>query len=286
MSQSQFDDLISQERLAAMRHVEPADAIEFTQNVSALLRDHRLKFNAFAKRFDLCNQIFDSATVTLKRLESFSLSASRATLQHLQTTYRNTEKNSANLGYLLDKCRRLLDETATTYQLVGATLREPLADKHKKVAVQQELSLRLKDIENYFGQLQKLLGVVEKQQNSLLDNLQNFLAKIGVKIPLEVLDTMSKEDKLKAAILTNQRKLRGKAATESQNNSTLGDSMVGSTDPFADTLAEIAAMRARTSPLSVARSSAPATASKMPSLKCLAAVVAVLLVTFYFVRKV
>jgi len=189
-------DLAKQEAAAQNRRLEPPDPIEFLKWITETLRDHRAKYEKLASTHKKLNKKADLATVGLKRLESLVTIKNRARLDFLKETHRTLAAANSGIGYTLDRCKKILDETTISYQLIGETLKSPLADRHKKIAMRKEIGLRLKDIDAEYKRCFQAVALQKKQMRQLSEGIQTLMHKASIKLPPKMRETINREDQV------------------------------------------------------------------------------------------
>jgi len=195
------EDLAQLSKDSLDRRTEPADPIEFLQWVREAIRLHRKKHDELlAEHRDLVKAA-DSATIGLKRLEALVQYFKRDELEHLQNMHRTLVHNNRGLGYILERCKKILDENTTTWQLVGETLVEPLADRHKKKGMQQEMGLRLKDIDAYFERCDNAVSAENQRNRQLAEGIQSLMNAVSIKLPPSLRKQIDMEDQVKQLAL-------------------------------------------------------------------------------------
>jgi len=200
-------DLRDKEIAAKSRHYEPANSTDFIDAVSGELRDKEAKFQEFCQTFAVIRNKFKASFIGLKRLEVLVSSRHRITYNNLREENSRMLSHSKSLGYLVERCRNLLKDTVTVTQLVGETLKDPLADRHKKIAMQQELGLRLQDLDDQFSQSEKALNSLVCKQDAFQTKIEDLLAQVGAKVVPETSSDLSKEDQLKDNIFQARQDL-------------------------------------------------------------------------------
>lgn len=216
---SQFSDdqeqsLNLQQKIAEQRRLEPADIKDFFLTANQSLRDRETKYSDLNNKFAKIQSDNEKATIGLERLrnivsERVNAKSPRIDLQRTTETLANIIKNNQNIGYILNRCRRALDEAATVAELAANTIRSELADRHKKVASQKELALRLRDIDELFEKCSASISDQQIEQKKILDSIQELLHIFGIKLPDNV-DQIKFTDGLTKAIKTEQNRLNKK----------------------------------------------------------------------------
>lgn len=195
------EDLAQLSKDSLDRRTEPANPIEFLQWVRETLRLHRQKHDELAAEHKNLVKAADSATIGLKRLEALVQYLKRDELEHLQSMHRTFVHNNRGIGYILERCKKMLDETTTTWQLVGETLVQPLADRHKKKGMQQEMGLRLKDVDAYFERCSKAVDDENNRNRQLAEGIQTLMNAVKIKLPPSMQKQVAMEDQVKQLAL-------------------------------------------------------------------------------------
>lgn len=195
------EDLAQLSKNSLDRRTEAANPLEFLQWVREALRLHRQKYDELATEHKNLVKAADSATIGLKRLESLVQFMKRDELAHLQNMHRTFVHNNRGLGYTLERCKKILDETTTTWQLIGETLVEPLADRHKKKGMQQEMGLRLKDIDAYFERCSNAVAAENQRNRQLAEGIQALMNAVKIKLPPSMQKQVDTEDQVKQLAL-------------------------------------------------------------------------------------
>lgn len=195
------EDLAQLSKDSLDRRTESANPLEFLQWVRETLREHRQKYDELAVEHKNLVKAADSATIGLKRLESLVQYFKRDELAHLQDMHRTFVHNNRGIGYTLERCKKILDETTMTWQLVGETLVEPLADRHKKKGMQQEMGLRLKDIDAYFERCSNAVAAENQRNRQLAEGIQALMHSVKIKLPPSMQKQVDMEDQVKQLAL-------------------------------------------------------------------------------------
>jgi len=195
------EDLAQLNKQSIARRTEGANPIEFLQWVNESLRLHRKNYDELAAEHKNLVKAADSATIGLKRLEALVKYLKRDELEHLQNMHRTLVNNNHGIAYILDRCKKILDETTTTWQLVGETLVEPLADRHKKIGMQQEMGLRLRDIDAYFERGEKAVAAENERNRQLAEAIQSLMNEASIKLPPSMQKQINMEDQVKQLAL-------------------------------------------------------------------------------------
>lgn len=190
------------------RRAEPADPAHFIEWVRESLREHRETLGELQTEHQNLLKAADIATIGLKRLESLVKYLKRDELENMQNLHRTFMHNHRNAGYTLDKCKRILDETTTTWQLVAETLMQPLADRHKKIGMQKEIGLRLRDVEFYYNKCKEEIADLSSRNRQLSQGIQELMHTTSVKLPPDTQKQIEMEDQVKQLALDYGKSLR------------------------------------------------------------------------------
>jgi len=201
-------DLREQEVNAQAKRLEPASPTEFLKWVAETLREHREKYGKLRSAHQKLRKDSEVATVGLKRLESLIIFKDKYDLDHLQRMHETLTQGNAGIDYTLDRCQRVLDETATNYQLIGETLKDQLADRHKKIGMQKELGLRLRDIEEQFDRCFLAVANQKKIVRQLSEGIQKLMHKASIKLPPKVKEDIHREDEIQRVALDYRKQLK------------------------------------------------------------------------------
>jgi len=205
--QDLHEKLAHQADEALDRRLEPADAVEFIKWVTETLRKHRQTYNDLATEHSKLNEAADSAIIGLKRLEALVKYFDRNELEYLQGLHRTFIHRNRGIGYMVSRCKKVLDETTMNYQLAAETLKQPLADRHKKIGVQKELGLRLRDIDADYERCKNAVGTQKKLHQQLADGIQKLMHSASIKLPPALKEQASKEDQIKQIALAHKKTL-------------------------------------------------------------------------------
>jgi len=195
------EDLVQMDKESRAKRTEGANPIEFMQWVTETLRLDREKYKDLAAEHLNLTKAADSATIGLKRLESLVKYLKRDELEHLQNMHRTFVHNNRGIAYILDRCKKILDETTTTWQLVGETLVQPLADRHKKMGMQQEIGLRLRDIDAYYDRCGKAVAAENERNRQLAEAIQSLMNEVSIKLPPSIQKQIGMEDQVRQLAL-------------------------------------------------------------------------------------
>jgi hypothetical protein len=200
-------DLNAQMKAAQDRNLFPTDPVEFIKWVRETVRDNNTVFNKLREEHRKLVHAADLATIGLKRLESLILINQRPKLEYLISLHRDFVFKNQKIGRILDDCQGRLRETTTNYGMVAESLGDPLADRHKKIAIQKELGLRLKDLED---SKKRCILVVENQaklNKQLSEGIQLFLSEVGVTLTPAVKENITREDAVRRIALDLRKTL-------------------------------------------------------------------------------
>jgi hypothetical protein len=213
-------DLAAQENSAVEKRLVPASPTDFMRWVRETIREHRITFENLVKEHRKLVIGEDKATLGLKRLSMMIHFKDKPTHEHLMDMHRNYVFKNKDIGYTLGRCKRVLDETSTNLQFVGETLISQLADEGKKKAVQRELGLRLRDIDQDFSNCKSAVGNQKSIHKKLADGIQVLMHKAKIKLPPKVREDMGREEKvaqialdLKNQVLKDKAPWAGKVET-------------------------------------------------------------------------
>lgn len=209
---SREETLSLQQKISQQKILEPSDIKDFFLTATQSLREREDRYSELSNRFNQISGNLEKATIGLERLrntvsETVAVQSPRLDLQRVTETLAVIIKNNQNSGFILNKCRRSLDEVATVAELVANTIKSELADRHKKVASQKELALRLRDIDDLFNKCIDALNQQEKDQTEVLNTIQELLHVFGIKLP-DNLEQLKFTDRLTKVISKEQEKLR------------------------------------------------------------------------------
>jgi hypothetical protein len=110
-----------------------------------------------------------------------------------------------------------LNETTINAQFVGETLNAALADRHKKIAVQKELGLRLRDTDSDFDRCKRAVGGQKTTYKQLSEGIQTLMSKASIKLPAKVKASMNMQDEVAKLAIMHQKSLsKGKDAINSK----------------------------------------------------------------------
>jgi hypothetical protein len=210
-------DLRAQDIASQDRRVQPADPAEFLRWVRQTLRDQRMVMDQLAEEHASLSKAGDLATVGLKRLGALVKFNDRLQYEYLVDLHRDFTFKNQNIGYTLEKCRGVLNETTINAQFVGETLNAALADRHKKIAVQKELGLRLRDTDSDFDRCKRAVGGQKTTYKQLSEGIQTLMSKASIKLPAKVKATMNMQDEVAKLAIMHQKSLsKGKDAINSK----------------------------------------------------------------------
>lgn len=199
------NDLANQENLARLRTLEPANPVDFLKWVREASRDYNNACQELKQKHVELNYSAELARIGLKRLESLILANQRLTLNNLEDLHRAFTKANEGIGYTLEQCDNTIQDLIINYQMVAESLSSPLADKHKKIGVQKELGLRLRDVDNALKQCKLAVKGQTKLNKQLSESIQLLLSESCVQLPSHVREKITKEDEIARIAL----KLRG-----------------------------------------------------------------------------
>jgi len=195
------EDFAQMDRESLAKRTEGADPIAFLQWVTETLRLNREKYKELNAEHENLVKAADSALIGLKRLESLVKYLKRDELEHLQNMHRTFVHNNRGIAYTLDRYKKILDETTTTWQLVGETLVQPLADRHKKMGMQKEIGLRLQDVDAYFERCRAAVDAETERNRQLAEAIQKLMNEVSIKLPPSIQKQIGMEDQVKQLAL-------------------------------------------------------------------------------------
>jgi hypothetical protein len=189
-------DFYEQESASINKRLQPSNPVEFIKWVAQTVRVQRARLNQITGKHRTLKAKTDRATVNLKRLDFMAPFGERFNLDRIKDMHRELTAKFQGATFTLDRCKSVLDETTANYQFVGESLKKGLTDRHKKIAVQKELGLRLRDLD------EALIGCdsVITEQNTNADNLgravRKLLTRLKAELPPSDRDSINKEDKV------------------------------------------------------------------------------------------
>lgn len=207
-------DLAEQEAAAQNKRLEPPNPAEFLKWVTQTLREHREKYAKLAAAHKKLVKESETATVGLDRLRGIITFKDSFPLEALQDMHRSLDRTNMGIGYTLQKCKKVLDETTTNYQLIGETLKSPLADRHKKIGVRKELGLRLRDIDGDYTRCFQAVAKQKKQMRQLSEGIQKLLNKASISLPPKIRENINREDRVAKLALNYKNYLTKKDGKE------------------------------------------------------------------------
>jgi hypothetical protein len=210
-------DLSDQNRASEDRRTIAASPADFIRWVSQTLRDQKAVYENLKTEHGKLVRASDIATVGLKRLSSLVRFKNTVEFEHLEDLHRDFTFKTKNIGYTLERCKQVLNETTINMQFVGETLNSALADRHKKKAVQKELGLRLRDTDADFGRCQKAVDAQKKINRQLSEGIQNLMNKASIKLPPKLRQDMHREDAVSRIAVKHKKNLeKGKDVINSK----------------------------------------------------------------------
>ena len=216
------DDLLGelkqQREAAQQRRLEPTPPAEFSKWVTETLREHNSKYQNLASEHHSLNAAAEKASIGLKRLEDLIHFKDKARFDYINDMHKNFVFENRNLGYILDRCRKAVDETTVNYPMISQTLNTPLADRHKKIGMQRELGLRLRDIDQDFKRCDAVVAKQKKEMEQLSRAIQGLMHKAKIKLPPKLRENMDREDKVAEIAFQYRDKLRGMAPPAHSQN--------------------------------------------------------------------
>jgi len=175
--------------------------------VSVTLRDHQNTYSSLTSKNKKLINAAELATVGLKRLGSLVKFDDRVQYEYLIDLHRDFTFLNQNIKYSLDKCGHALRETTTNMQFVGEILNSALADRHKKIAAQKELGLRLKDFDGDFGRCKAVIENQEKLHRQLSEGIQKLMNKASIKLPPSLKQRINREDEVEKIAFKHKKNL-------------------------------------------------------------------------------
>lgn len=203
-------ELNQQREAAQRRHLFPAPAAEYSKWVTETLREHNGKYASLAQEHGKFSHAAERAKISLQRLNSLINIKNKARLDYIQEMHRAFVHRNQSIGYLLDRCRKAIDETSINYPLMAQNLNSPLADRHKKIGMQRELGLRLSDLDRDFKRCEEAVAKQKKEHEQLTNAVQGLMHKAKIKLPPKLKEDLDREDKVKEIALQYRNKLLGK----------------------------------------------------------------------------
>jgi hypothetical protein len=210
--EDQAKDMHAQAKSSMRKRQEAVTPGHFVSATAQTLREKRDKYKALMTRHLQIRDNFDRAKVGLHKLSSLPVKH-QTKLEEIKNNLRNLVKDNQGVGYVLSKCKRILDDTSTVAQLVGEGMKSKIADRHKKAAYQREVAMRLTDIDNEFVRCHESLIKEEKAQKRLLTGLLQLLADSGKKLPPKIQKSTNQKGKMMEIVLEQQNRLRKEEAS-------------------------------------------------------------------------
>lgn len=208
-------ELNQQREAAKRRHLFPAPAAEFQKWVTETLREHNDKYARFAQEHGQLVHAAEKAKIGMQRLGNLVKFKYKARLDHIQEMHRAFVHRNQNIGYILDRCRKAIDETSINFPLIAKTLNTPLADRHKKIGMQRELGLRLSDLDEDFKRCESEVARQKKEHEQLSNAIQGLMHQARIKLPPKLKEDIDREDKVAEIALQYRNKLIGKPEPKS-----------------------------------------------------------------------
>lgn len=194
-------DMKRQADAAQDKHIQPAPASDYVAWASDSLRKNHEQYALLQQEHVALARSQDQAQVGLDRLQTMVNFKNQMELNHLQDMQRDFAHANRNIGYTLERCKKILDETATNNTLIANTLFDPLADNRKKIAVQKELGLRLRDVDDQFERCRKAVGSQKKKIKTITDGIQKLMSEAGLKLPPKAREDIKREDAIRRIAL-------------------------------------------------------------------------------------
>lgn len=189
-----LNNLKRQQQIAQSRHIEPSPSEDFLKSISDTLRQYQVSLKDIAgKHNSLATQSKD-LEVGINRLRTLVNFENQLELQKLEQMHLVFVNKGRQIDGLLGKVQHLLNQVSLNNGMVNTTLHDPLADRHKKIAVQQEIGVRLQEIESALSQAS---GEVSRQQSRMAEiasGVNELVEYEGVKLPESKRDEIRRED--------------------------------------------------------------------------------------------
>jgi len=222
-----FDGFAAQEKASLNKRIQPANPTEFLKWVTQTLRDQRSVLDGLSGQYRGLATKQDEATRALKNLDKLTPFGERINLDHMKDMHRNLVHKTRGVSAVLARCKSVIDETTANYQFVGETLKSGLADRHKKIAVQKELGLRLKDIDSEFDRCKGVIVELSSSQDRLSRAVQKLLNKMRISLPPTMRENINKVNKIEAIAEGYGKKLTEEKKTTAERK--IDESLAGFT---------------------------------------------------------
>lgn len=203
--ESHFGEMERMEEKSWSKRLEPANPANFISNVSEIIRSHTATHDRLTKKYGEIIAENNAISVGLKRLESVVNSAKKITLTDLRENFRQMVEKGATIDYDLTRCKRILDDVTTTVQLIGETFKNPLADKSKKVNMQQELSLRMDDIADQYKRCEQSVNDYGQAQKEIRQRIKDLTEKQNVSLSAEVKRGLDRNEAVEKLVLDKKK---------------------------------------------------------------------------------
>lgn len=201
-----------QESKSLEKRLEPANPAEYVEATAQSLRDKQKKFNDIKKRFLSLSQSLERTALGLDRLQKLvQYMKNDQELQSLQEAYHSILTQNRGFSYEIDKGQRILKEVSQASEFIGKTLKNPLADRYKKVAAQQELGLRLDDIDTQFARLDSIISKMEDRHNHVVTGVEKLLNQTETAVPPAIKESIDSEAKIQEIALEYKKQIEDKA---------------------------------------------------------------------------
>jgi len=188
--------MAAMDKAGQARRLEPASTAEYMAYVGQDLREHQKMHADLSRRYQVSLEAFRDATVGLGRLRTLVTVKNHPELEFINEMQKTFTHVNRGAIFNIEKCATILRDTSSVSQLIGETLATPLADRHKKVAMQKELSLRLKDLSNAFNRAKESVEKQESLQKNLSQAVQDLLHKAQIKLPPNTKREMNLHDEV------------------------------------------------------------------------------------------
>lgn len=200
-------DLQDQEAASLNRRLEPSSPDEFIKWVQQSLREQRQKANKIKEEHIALVKSGELATVGLTRLGGLVRFKGRLNYEKLVDLHRDFTFKNKDIGNTITRVTDVLNETTLNMQFVGETLTSALADRHKKIAVQKELGLRLRDTDSTIDIARREVDHQNKIYGQLSQGIQKLMHEAKLKLPAEVQEKINREDAIAKMAITHKSSL-------------------------------------------------------------------------------
>lgn len=186
-------DFAEQEFESLNRRLEPSNPTEFIKWVAQTVRQQRTKLKALRAKHTALNAKADRASVNLKRLDLITPFGEKFNLDRMKDVHRELLHKTQNIAFTLDRCKSVIDETTANYQFVGESLKKGLTDRHKKIAVQKELGLRLRDLDSSLATCEAAVNEQNTNADNLLRSVRKLLTRLQAELPPSEREQLNKD---------------------------------------------------------------------------------------------